>query len=348
MTIDSGLGAAAARPTFEAGFFSRTKRDDATRAEPSALPLGRSEEEDAAPPIRPLDGLARAPEEAGRRPADRHSGALLSVDTVTRLQGDESDGDEAAAVGEEAPSRPGALSPEEEAHVRELKETDREVRAHERAHAAAGGVHAGQPTYTFENGPDGGRYAVAGQVSIDTSPVSGDPQATIDKAEQIKRAASAPAEPSSQDRQVAAAAEALRREAQDELNSQRTQEASGGEGEPAAPAAATPAGTGEGGQADSDDSALAARDGSTGDGEQPEGREAAGGILERILGPRGGEGEVGGIAELSNRLRDVLGAEPPGRGPAGRDDDEPGGIPDGTLIDRATGGRPGATIDVRI
>ncbi len=223
MAVDSGRGAATARPTFEAGFFSRAKRDDATRAEQSALPLGRSEEEDAARPIRPLDGLARIPEEAGRRPAHHHSGSLLSVDTVTRLQGDESDGDEAttvgplrpqvAAGGDEAPSRPGALSPEQEAHVRELKETDREVRAHERAHAAAGGVHAGQPTYTFENGPNGRRYAVAGQVSIDTSPVSGDPQATIDKAEQIKRAASAPAKPSSQDRQVAAAAEALPREA---------------------------------------------------------------------------------------------------------------------------------------
>jgi hypothetical protein len=49
-------------------------------------------------------------------------------------------------------------------------------------------------------------YAVGGEVSIDTSPVKGDPQATIAKMEAIKRAALAPADPSGQDRSVASEA----------------------------------------------------------------------------------------------------------------------------------------------
>ena len=78
------------------------------------------------------------------------------------------------------------------------------VRAHEQAHKAAAGAHAkGGPTYEYQSGPDGKRYAVGGEVQIDTSPVPNDPQATIQKMQQVQRAANAPAEPSSQDRRVA-------------------------------------------------------------------------------------------------------------------------------------------------
>jgi len=49
-------------------------------------------------------------------------------------------------------------------------------------------------------------YAVGGEVSIDTTPVKGDPQATVAKMETIKAAALAPADPSGQDRAVAAEA----------------------------------------------------------------------------------------------------------------------------------------------
>ncbi|MBF0266296.1 MAG: hypothetical protein HQL46_13610, partial [Gammaproteobacteria bacterium] len=55
--------------------------------------------------------------------------------------------------------------------------------------------------------------AVGGEVNIDVSGVSGDPQATIQKAQQIRRAATAPAEPSSKDRQVAAEASRMEAEA---------------------------------------------------------------------------------------------------------------------------------------
>lgn len=99
------------------------------------------------------------------------------------------------------------LSSEESQQVAELKSRDQEVRTHEMAHMMVGGslVRKGA-SYQYQTGPDGQRYAVGGEVSIDSSAVSGDPSATIRKMEQVKRAALAPAEPSSQDRAVAAAA----------------------------------------------------------------------------------------------------------------------------------------------
>lgn len=90
--------------------------------------------------------------------------------------------------------------------IRELKSRDTEVRAHENAHAAVGGQYAGSPTYSFKRGPDGRNYAIGGEVKIDTSPVAGDPQATVAKMQQVRAAALAPAEPSGQDRKVAASA----------------------------------------------------------------------------------------------------------------------------------------------
>ena len=93
--------------------------------------------------------------------------------------------------------------------IRELQLRDREVKAHEAAHAAAGGAYAGSPSYTFKRGPDGKTYATGGEVSIDVSPVAGDPEATLQKAQQIQAAALAPAEPSAQDMKVAQRAQAM-------------------------------------------------------------------------------------------------------------------------------------------
>ncbi len=92
------------------------------------------------------------------------------------------------------------------------------MRTHEAAHKnAAGSLARGGAQFEFETGPDGRRYAVGGEVSIDTSKVPGDPQATIAKAETIQRAATAPAQPSSQDRSVAAQASRMEAEARREL-----------------------------------------------------------------------------------------------------------------------------------
>ncbi|MEM6486423.1 MAG: putative metalloprotease CJM1_0395 family protein [Pseudomonadota bacterium] len=109
------------------------------------------------------------------------------------------------------------LTEQERQQVRDLAARDREVRAHEQAHANVGGRYAGSPTYSYQRGPDGRQYAVGGEVSIDISAVPGDPQATIEKARIVRRAALAPAEPSSQDRAVAAEATALEQRARAEL-----------------------------------------------------------------------------------------------------------------------------------
>ncbi len=100
--------------------------------------------------------------------------------------------------------------------VRTLAARDREVRAHEQAHAAAGGPYAGAPRYQYERGPDGVNYAVSGEVPIDTSKAS-TPEQTLAKAMVIKRAAMAPQEPSSQDRKVAQEAIAMAADARREL-----------------------------------------------------------------------------------------------------------------------------------
>jgi SprA family protein len=111
----------------------------------------------------------------------------------------------------------------EQRQISELRSRDQEVRAHELAHlAAAGGLSKGGPTFEFVLGPDGQRYAVGGEVQIDTSRVSGDPEATLQKAQQIQQAALAPAQPSAQDRSVAVAAAAMAAEARAEIASQKT------------------------------------------------------------------------------------------------------------------------------
>lgn len=115
--------------------------------------------------------------------------------------------------------QPGAAQARE---IADLKARDQRVRAHEAAHlTAAGGLARGGASYTYERGPDGNAYAVGGEVSIDTSPVPGNPAATLAKAQRIQAAALAPADPSSQDRSVAAAAGAMATQAQ--RNLQRVQ-----------------------------------------------------------------------------------------------------------------------------
>jgi len=111
----------------------------------------------------------------------------------------------------------GSYSEQELKQITDLKQRDTEVIAHEQAHAGVGGKYAGSPSYSYERGPDGVKYAVAGEVSIDTATIPNDPHATLIKAQQIKRAALAPAEPSSQDRSVAMRAEQMATQARQEI-----------------------------------------------------------------------------------------------------------------------------------
>ncbi len=99
----------------------------------------------------------------------------------------------------------------------ELKLRDQEVRTHELAHASVGGATTGAPSYTFEVGPDGKKYAVGGEVSVDLAKIDGDPRATISKMQKVHAAALAPANPSIQDTRVASAAAKIILQAQSEL-----------------------------------------------------------------------------------------------------------------------------------
>ena len=117
------------------------------------------------------------------------------------------------------------LSSEEQDQVKKLQARDAEVRAHEAAHlAAAGSLAMGGPNYQYQRGPDGKNYAVGGDVRIDTSK-GRTPEESLQRAQQIRAAALAPAAPSGQDMQVAAAASRMEMEALRELQEKRSEEA---------------------------------------------------------------------------------------------------------------------------
>ncbi|MCH5277356.1 MAG: hypothetical protein J1E80_05925 [Desulfovibrionaceae bacterium] len=116
-----------------------------------------------------------------------------------------------------------SLSSEQRETIRQMQQRDREVRSHEQAHqAAAGGLAVGGASLDMRAGPDGHMYAVGGEVQIDTSRES-DPDAAIAKAQQIRTAANAPADPSAQDRAVAAEASRMESEARREKIEQESQ-----------------------------------------------------------------------------------------------------------------------------
>lgn len=113
-----------------------------------------------------------------------------------------------------------------------MKARDREVRQHEQAHKTIGGPYAGAISYETETGPDGREYAVAGEVPIDVSPVSNNAEATIRKMDIVERAALAPAEPSPQDRAVAAQARTTKLQAQAQLQEEKRANETEGSGDP--------------------------------------------------------------------------------------------------------------------
>lgn len=113
----------------------------------------------------------------------------------------------------------------EQQQIAELRQRDREVRTHEQAHKAVGGQYAGAVSLQYEQGPDGVNYAVAGEVQINLSRSANNPEADLQKAQQVRQAALAPAEPSPQDRAVAAAATQLTLDAQERIRELQQQEA---------------------------------------------------------------------------------------------------------------------------
>lgn len=122
-----------------------------------------------------------------------------------------------------AATAPGALTPEEQQEVQKLRRIDQKVRQHEAAHSAAGAGLTGGASYEYVRGPDGRQYAVSGEVRIDVSPAQ-TPEQTIEKARRIQAAALAPADPSPQDRAVAAQAAQMAAQARAELSQAENQE----------------------------------------------------------------------------------------------------------------------------
>lgn len=108
--------------------------------------------------------------------------------------------------------------------INQLKARDAEVRAHEMAHMAAAGGYARGMSFTYQTGPDGKQYAIGGEVGIDTAPIAGDPEATLQKAMVIQRAALAPAEPSAQDQKVAQAASQMMTQARVDIAIERQEQ----------------------------------------------------------------------------------------------------------------------------
>jgi hypothetical protein len=145
-----------------------------------------------------------------------------SVGAVSVSSGVSGTGAQAAA------SATAQLSSEQLALVSQLAATDQHVRAHEQAHLAAAGPYARSgATYGYTTGPDGKQYATSGEVAMDVSPDPSSPEKTIEKARTVQAAANAPADPSSQDRAVAAAAAQMEQAAQLELAAMRTYAAAG-------------------------------------------------------------------------------------------------------------------------
>lgn len=131
-----------------------------------------------------------------------------------------SDGSGQSKPGQTSSSRDQQSSADELANtqiIRSLENRDKAVRNHESAHAAVGGSFTGAPSYSYEIGPNGKKYAVGGEVSVDLTPIAGEPTETIAKMSKVQAAALAPANPSAQDIRVAASAASIMLEAQAEL-----------------------------------------------------------------------------------------------------------------------------------
>lgn len=215
---------AASTQAAASGQVASVQRDPSRSIEPSSASNVATQRADA---VRATDRSEKASLRAEPRAEEENQASGKAAPNPASAEAEES---QAPGALEEASDKPNTggeeLTEEQEEQVRELKQRDTEVRQHEQAHAAAGGPHAGSPQYEYTTGPDGKKYISGGEVPIDASPEK-TPEQTLRKAEIVIRAATAPAEPSSQDRQVAAQAAKLRTEALAELRKQKEAEASG-------------------------------------------------------------------------------------------------------------------------
>lgn len=183
----------------------------------------------ALPSSLPSSGVRRASrsgadasgEELAQQPAADAGNGTANPAASDGSDGSSANGGQAPAAVKSAGGAGSAAAsqdPQLAAEISRLQTTDRAVRAHEAAHVAAGGSYVqGAASFTYQTGPDGKRYAVGGEVSIDVS-AERTPEATIQKMEIVRAAALAPADPSATDRAVAASATQAAAAARAEMN----------------------------------------------------------------------------------------------------------------------------------
>ncbi|NQY62691.1 MAG: hypothetical protein HRT38_03025 [Alteromonadaceae bacterium] len=179
------------------------------QAEENSTSIGNSTEKHS-------DSSSDSQQQASNSEENKEEQNQAQANEAGAIRGDGSIAGENESVNE-ASNKEKSKQRLEERQIQSLKQRDREVRAHEQAHASVGGSSTGAPSYTFQVGPDGKKYAVGGEVSVNTSSVSGDPRATITKMQKVYSAALAPANPSSQDYRVAASASRAILQAQTEI-----------------------------------------------------------------------------------------------------------------------------------
>lgn len=124
------------------------------------------------------------------------------------------------------------LTQQEMAEVAKLAARDRDVRAHEQAHLAAAGALASGIEYDYEMGPDGKMYAVGGKVTISIPPGLNAEQ-KLAVAREIRAAAEAPTDPSSEDMAAASQASRMEVDAEQEIAKKDAQTAQSGDTVPA-------------------------------------------------------------------------------------------------------------------
>ena len=159
------------------------------------------------------------------------SGGVLTEDLQAHKQ-EQEDQDTQNIIKSEAEKREAKKSDDkakaksednEDEQVRELKNIQNEVIAHEQAHKAAAGEFGGGISYSYTEGPDGKRYITGGEVPIKLKQGS-TPEETLRNMQKVQAAANAPADPSGQDRQVAAKAAAIASRARSEIARERTED----------------------------------------------------------------------------------------------------------------------------
>jgi len=183
-------------------------------------PVGEETGENRNTPLAPVVETPEPVKSENRRAPDERRGEVEQRIQLDERQGSEVDNDTELQRRDAEVRQKNELEQrqllEDRQQIRQLSERDREVRSHEQAHQTAGGSLAGAASFTYERGPDGNSYAVGGEVPISLSS-SGDPEQVKDHAQRVQQAALAPAEPSSQDRRVAAAAAQIELEAQQDI-----------------------------------------------------------------------------------------------------------------------------------